>query len=56
MDLDAGTLRAARQLQRMRGGGGLMFSEPKDASRRTEDLPQRAVEALRTHRKRQLEE
>ncbi len=37
-------------------GGGLVFSEPKDASRRTIDLPQRAIEALRTHRKRQLEE
>jgi hypothetical protein len=33
-----------------------MFSEPKNASRRTVDLPQRAVEALRSHRKRQMEE
>jgi integrase len=40
----------------MRDGGGLVFSEPKNASRRTVDLPQRAVEALRSHRKRQLEE
>ena len=51
IDLDAGTLRVHRQLQRIREGGGLVFSEPKNASRRTIDLPQRAVEALRTHRK-----
>jgi len=56
IDLDAGTLRVHRQLQRVREGGGLVFSEPKNASRRTIDLPQRALEALRSHRKRQLEE
>jgi integrase len=56
IDLDEKTLRVSRQLQRMREGGGLVFSEPKNASRRTVDLPQRAVEALRSHRKRQLEE
>ena len=56
VDLDAGTLRVTRQLQRMREGGGLVFGEPKNASRRTVDLPQRAVEALRSHRKRQMEE
>jgi integrase len=56
VDLDAGTLRVNRQVQRMRGGGGLVFGEPKNASRRTVDLPQRAVEALRSHRKRQMEE
>jgi integrase len=56
VDLDAGTLRVNRQVQRMRGGGGLVFSEPKNASRRTLELPQRAVEALRSHRKRQFEE
>jgi integrase len=33
-----------------------VFAEPKNASRRTVDLPQRAVEALRSHRKRQMEE
>ena len=59
IDLDAGTLRVNRQLQRMRRDGDksgtLVFSEPKNASRRTIDLPQRAVEALRSHRKRQLE-
>jgi integrase len=52
IDLDAKTLRVNRQLQRIRNGGGLVFSEPKNASRRTVDLPQRAVEALRSHRKR----
>ena len=56
IDLDAKTLRVNRQLQRIRNGGGLVFSEPKNASRRTVDLPQRAVEALRSHRKRQVEE
>jgi hypothetical protein len=56
IDLDAGTLRVNRQLQRVRGGGGLRFSEPKNASRRTVGLPQRAVSALTSHRKRQLEE
>jgi integrase len=56
VDLDAGTLRVNRQVQRMRGGGGLVFGEPKNASRRTLELPQRAVEALRSHRKKQAEE
>ena len=56
IDLDAGTLRVHRQVQRIRDGGGLVFSEPKNASRRTIDLPQRALEALRSYRKRQLEE
>jgi integrase len=55
-DLEAGTLRVHRQLQRVREGGGLVFSKPKNASRRTIDLPQRALEALRIHRKRQIEE
>jgi integrase len=55
IDFDAKTLRVNRQLQRVRDGGGLVFSEPKNASRRTVDLPQRAVEALRSHRKKQME-
>jgi integrase len=55
IDLDTGTLRVTRQLQRIREGGGLVFMEPKNASKRTVDLPQRAVEALRGHRKAQLE-
>jgi integrase len=56
IDLDAKTLRVNRQPQRIRDGGGLVFSEPKNASRRTVDLPQRAEEALRSHRQRQIEE
>ncbi len=55
MDLDGATLRVSRQLQRVRKGGGLRFSAPKNASRRTVGLPQRAVSALKSHRKRQLE-
>ena len=56
IDFDAGTLRVHRQVQRIREGGGLVFSEPKNASRRTIDLPKRALEALRSHRKRQVEQ
>ena len=60
--LDARTLRVNRQLQRMRREddkgkpGKLVFSEPKNASRRTVDLPRKAVEALKRHRRHQLEE
>lgn len=58
IDLEAGTLRVNRQLQRLRDGSasGLVFSEPKNASRRQLRLPDRAVAALRSHRKRQFEE
>ncbi len=60
VDLDGGTLRVERQLQRVRRDGDrpgrLEFSEPKNASRRTVGLNQRAVRTLRSHRKRQLEE
>jgi integrase len=57
VDLDAGTLRVNRQLQRMRDGSGLVFSEPKNnKSRRTIRLTNGASEALRRHRKRQAEE
>lgn len=60
IDLDGGTLRVSRQLQRMRRDGKkpgkLVFSEPKNASRRTMGLPQRAVGILKSHRKCQLEE
>jgi len=56
IDLEGGTLRVSRQLQRVRSGGGLRFSEPKNASRRTVGLPQRAVSVLKSHRRRQLEE
>lgn len=59
VDLDTGTLRVNRQLQRTRRNGDksgtLEFSEPKNASSRTLDLPKRALEALRVHRKSQLE-
>jgi integrase len=60
IDLDAGTLRVNRQLQRVRRDGArsglLVFSEPKNASRRTVALPPRAVRSLREHRKPQLEQ
>jgi integrase len=56
IDLDAGTLRVHRQVQRIRDGGGLVFSEPKNASRRTIDLPQKALEALWSQWKRQIGE
>ncbi len=59
IDLDGKTLRVNRQLQRMRRiedvPGKLVFSEPKNASRRSVDLPDKAVEALRSHRKGQME-
>ncbi len=49
-----------RQLQRVRRdrekSGKLVFTEPKNASRRAVGLPQRAVSALKSHRKRQREE
>ncbi len=57
MDLEAGTLMVNRQLQRVRRdgekSGALVFTEPKNASRRTVGLPQRAASALKNHRKRQ---
>ncbi len=60
ISLDAGTLRVNRQLQRVRRdgekSGRLEFSEPKNASRRIVGLPQKAVRALKEHRKLQLEE
>ena len=56
IDLDAGTLWVHRQLQRVSDGGGLVISEPKNASRRTVALPQRVVEAIKRHGECQLEE
>src|SRR5215212_2941390 len=60
IDLEAGTLRVNRQLQRIRKegdkSGRLVFSEPKNASRRAVGLPQRVVNTLRRHRKSELEE
>jgi integrase len=56
VDLDAGTVRVRRALQRRRMAG-LVFIEPKTArSRRTVSLPHPLVFALRAHRTRQLEE
>ncbi len=54
VDLEAGTLRVNRQLQRVRGG--LAFSEPKNASRRTVGLSRKAVSAFKSLHTRQLEE
>jgi integrase len=54
--LDAGTLRIHRHRQRVMDGGGLVFSQPENASPQTIDLPQMTAEALRRHRKHQLEE
>jgi len=49
-DIDPGTrrLRVSRQLQRGEAGSGegLIFTEPKAASRRTVDLSTLAIEAL----------
>jgi integrase len=54
VDLDAGTLRVRRSLQRQRGNG-LVFVQPKTSrSRRTIVLSRRAVMALQAHRDRQV--
>lgn len=50
------TLRAARQLQRMRDGSGLRFVTPKGGKGRTIRLPAPTVEALKAHRARQAKE
>lgn len=56
IDLDAGTLRVRRALQRQRADG-LVFTEPKTArSRRTVSLPAPLVASLRAHRSHQLQE
>ncbi len=55
VDLEAGTLRIAYQLQRLNGKWELV--EPKTSrSRRTIAVPKATAHALRDHRKRQLEE
>ena len=58
IDIENRRLRVSRQVQRGEAGSGegLVFTEPKAASRRTVDFPARTVEALKRHRKRQLEE
>lgn len=56
-DFDGTRIRIQRALVRDRSGGGWKLKEPKTKkSRRTVPLPQAAIEALRTHRKRQAEE
>ncbi len=40
----------------MRDGGGLYFSQPKNASRRTITLPETALNALKSQHKRQAEQ
>ncbi len=56
VDLDGRTVRIRRTLTRT-DNGYVALGEPKTKkSRRTVRLTQRAVEALRSHRKRQLEE
>lgn len=55
IDLDAGTLTVRKALQRI--DGEFQLVEPKTArSRRTIALPSAAIEALRRHRARQMEE
>lgn len=50
IDLDAGTLRVQRALQRQSSGRGLVFVNPKTpTSRRTLDLTKVAIQALRDH-------
>jgi integrase len=56
VNLEAATLRVARQLQRMRDGSGLKFVAPKGGKGRTIRLPARAVEVLKAHRARQAEQ
>jgi integrase len=54
VDLDGGTLRVERSLEET--GRGLRFKEPKTKhGRRTISLPPSAIEALRMHRRQQLE-
>jgi integrase len=61
VDMDAGTLRVRRTVQRVKRPGAsesaLLYSEPKSArSRRTIVLPQVCAASLRTHRAQQAEE
>ncbi len=54
LDLDRKTMRVARTLSRAKEGP--RFTTPKTGKGRSIALTQRAVESLRSHRKRQLEE
>ena len=54
VDLDRGTLRVCQQLTRTKEG--LSFTSPKGGRSRSVRLTQSAVKALKSHRKRQVEE
>lgn len=54
IDLEAGTLQVRRALSRSRNGP--LFEAPKSGKGRRIRLSEKAIKALRTHRKRQLEE
>ena len=54
VDLERGTLQVRRQLTRTKAG--LAFTSPKRGKSRSVRLTQSAIKALRSHRKRQLEE
>jgi integrase len=54
LDLERGTLQVRRQLTRTKAG--LSFTSPKRGKTRSVRLTQSAIKALRSHRKRQLEE
>ena len=56
VDLDAGSLRVYRALQRQTGVGLVMVEPKSRAGRRSISLPGPLVEALRAHRATQLEE
>jgi integrase len=53
VDLEEGTLQVRRTLSEPKGG--YIFEAPKNGKGRSIRLTQRAIEALRSHRKRQLE-
>src|ERR687894_1833081 len=54
VDLEAGTIQVRRTLSEPKGG--YIFEAPKSGKGRSIRCSQRAIEALRSHRKRQLEE
>lgn len=56
IDFDAGTLSVNGALQRIRGRGIIRVPPKTERSRRTLPIPRMVLDALRSHRKRQLEE
>lgn len=56
VDLDAGTLSVRFQIQRVKGEGLQLVELKTTSSRRSIELPETVVKALRCHRVRQLEE